>query len=280
MCGWPRSLSFALACALLAAVGGALLATGCGTLSAPPAETTLAAGGAAELDARTREAIAAVEKAPQDLDALLAAAQYLLFAADLRVQRATVDWLRAHAQATRAEVLAAGDQVPDDVRAAVVSLCTRGLEFADRAAGLAPKDVRARMHQALHVSLLAWANGPARSLFAGYGPKLVKAIDAAVALDPAHDGASPLRLSGRFRGEAPWPYGDLAAAETSLARAVELAPCLLNELFYGDVLARRDRVDAAAAQWRAALAAPADESTRWSGELLREEARARLAATH
>lgn len=270
MRGRRRSRSSVLACALAAA--------GCGTLSAPPAETTLAGDGEAELDRVTRDAIAAVDRAPEDRDALLAATRLLFLAADLRLQRATVDWLRAHAQATRAELLAAGDRVPDDVRAAIVSLCTRGLELADRVAALAPDDVRARMHQALHVSLLAWANGAARSLFAGYGSKLVKAIDDAVALDPAYDGAAPLRLSGRFRSEAPWPYGDVAAGETSLARAVELAPCLVNHLFYGDVLARRGRTDAALEQWRAAIAAADDDSTRWSGELLREQARARLAA--
>ncbi len=248
-------------------------------LSAPPAETTLASAATGdELSVQTREAIAAADRAPADVEAAVAASRWLFLAADLRLQRATVAWLTAHPDATRAEVLAADDQLADDVRTEIASLCTRGLEFADRAAQAAERDVRAKLHQALHVSLLAWANGPARSLFAGYGPKLVKAIDAAVALDPAYDGAAPLRLSGRFRGKAPWPYGDLPAAEKALARAVELAPGVVNQLFFGDVLWRLERRADAEAQWRAAAAARDDESVRWSGELLRSQARARLQA--
>jgi len=261
-------------------VVAALLAAGGCALSAPPAATTLAAtnpGDLAELDGRTRQALALAEQAPADVDAAIAASRWLFLAADLRLQRATVAWLAAHPEASRAEVLAADDQVADDVRSEIASLCTRGLQLADTAAQMRADDVRVRLHQALHVSLLAWANGPARSLFAGFGPKLVKAIDAAVALDPAHDGAAPLRLAGRFRGKAPWPYGDLAAAEQALARAVQLAPGIVNHLFYGDVLARLDRIDAANVQWQAAAAAAADETTQWSAELLRTQVRERLA---
>lgn len=269
-----RALGSVRRCAL----AFALAAPAC-TLSAPPAETTLdRANGSDVLDERTRAALAAAERAPDDVEALVAASHWLFLAADLRLQTATVDWLRAHPAAARGDVLLADDALGDDVRTAIASLCTRGLELADRAAASAQNDVRVRLHQALHVSLLAWANGPARSLFAGYGPKLVKAIDAAVALDAAHDGASPLRLAGRFRGKAPWPYGDLAAAEKALARAVEIAPGVVNHLFYGDVLARLSRDEAAQAQWQAAVAAPADESTRWSAACLREQARARLAS--
>jgi hypothetical protein len=260
---------------------GALAA--CGTLSAPPAEQTLGANpvadtATADLDQRTQQALAAVAQFPDDVAALVEASRFLFLAADRRLQQATVAWLAAHPAVARAEVLVADDQLGDDVRTGIASLCTRGLEFADRAAALAPNDVRARLHQALHLSLLAWANGPARSLFAGYGPKLVAAIDAAVAIDPAHDGAAPLRLSGRFRSKAPWPYGDLAAAEKSLLRAVELAPGIVNHLFCGDVLQLRDRPDAAEVQWRAAVAAAADDGTRWSVAPLRALAQARLAS--
>lgn len=251
---------------------------GC-ALSAPPAATTLAAAASSEgPDEQARQALAAAERSPDDVELAIAASHWLFLAADLRLQRATAEWLLAHPAATRGEVLVADDQLPAEVRTAIASLCARGLELADHVAPTALADVRVRLHQALHLSLLAWANGPARSLFAGYGPKLVKAIDAAVALDPAHDGASPLRLSGRFRGKAPWPYGDLAAAETSLARAVQLAPGLVNHLFYGDVLARLERTEAAEAQWRAAVAAADDDATRWSGDCLRQQARARLAS--
>lgn len=254
---------------------GLLVAAGC-ALSAPPAEATLGAVGATdELDEQTRAALTVAGSTGADVATLVTASHWLFLAADLRLQRATAEWLAAHPAASRAEVLAADDQVGDDVRTAIASLCTRGLELADRAATTSPDDVAVRLHQALHVSLLAFANGPARSLFAGYGPKLVAAIDKAVAIDPTHDGAAPLRLSGRFRGKAPWPYGDLAAAEKALTRAVEVAPGLVNHLFLGDVLARQQRDEAALVQWRAALAAPTDASTRWAAEFLRRQAQAR-----
>ncbi len=251
-------------------------------LSAPPADDTLrpvaATAAADDIEALTQQALAAARASPTDAGLQVAAAQRLFQAAELRMQQASVAWLRAHADATLAQVLAADDQADDDVRRAVVSLCTTGLECADRAAELAKDDVGARLHQALHLSLLAWANGPARALMAGYGPKLAKATDAAVALAAGHDGAAPLRLQGRFRSQAPWPYGDLPAAVQALQTAVQQAPSVVNHLFLGDALHKQGKRDDARAQWLAASTAKADESTRWSAELLREQARARLAA--
>lgn len=272
MRGWP----------LLAL--GTLSGLGACALSAPPAEATLAAprpAGAdtgAELDRLTERAIEAARAAAGDIDLQVAAAACLFQAADLRLQQATVQWLDAHPEAIRSEVLSAEDQIVDPARSEILSLCTTGLEFADRAAAAAPQHVGALLHQGLHLSLIAWANGPARSLFAGYGPRLVKAIDAALALDPGFDHGAPLRLQGRFRGKAPWPYGDLAAAKSALARAVALASVPVNHLFYGDVLAASGDSAAAEAQWALAIEAPADDSTRWSAELLRELARRRLGA--
>ncbi len=263
---------------VLAVVALLAIAVAC-ALSAPPAEATLAA--AADGEQRIGDALARAEAAPHDAAAQVDAAAALLQAADLRLQRAVGVWLAAHPGATLAQVLDADDQVPDDVRTAIVSLCTRGLALAERADASASTQRRARLLQALHVSLLAWANGPARALLAGYGPRAVRAIDAAVAAartDEAADGAGALRLAGRFRDRAPWPYGDRELAERTLARAVELAPVVANLLFHGDVLARSQRAADAEAAWRAAATAPADPLGEWSAELLREQARARLRA--
>jgi len=246
-------------------------------LSAPPADTTLTTV-TGDLDELARQALAAATAAPDDATAQILAATRLFQAADLRMQRATVAWLDAQRDADRAAVLAADDQLGDDVRRDIVSLCTEGLACAERAAAARPNEVAARLHVALHVSLLAWANGPARSLVAGYGGRLVKEVDAALAIDPKFDGGAPLRLSGRFRSKAPWPYGDLPAATKDLARAVEIASVPVNHLFLGDAEFVAKNVAAAEAQWRLAITAPADESTKWSAELLRELARRRLAS--
>jgi len=265
-----------------------LAVSGC-ALSAPPAETFLggASGsadagadgaGLAALDREAGEALAASKQRPDDADLALRAAAVLFQAADLRLQRGVLAFLDAHPDASIGAVRTADDDVADAVRTEVLSLCTDGLAAADRAAASRPQDVAVQLHRALHLSLIAWANGPARSLFAGYGGKLVAAIDAAVAADPAFDHAAPLRLQGRFRAQAPWPYGDLPQARQALARAVELAPIAINLLFSGDALWVGGDRDAAAAQWQLASAADGDESTRWSTPLLRELARRRLAA--
>lgn len=259
------------------------LAAAC-ALSAPPPESTLApqtsAGDATgiELDALTNDALRAARALPDDPAAQLAAAARLFQAADLRLQRATVAWLAANPDADRATVLAAEDRLGDDVRREIVSLCTEGLACAERAAKTRSADVAVSLYTGLHVSLLAWANGPARSLVAGYGGRLVAAIDAALAADAAFDNGSPLRLQGRFRSKAPWPYGDVPVATKALARAVEIAPLPVSLLFHGDALAAAGDTPGAEAQWRLVADAKADDSTRWSADLMRELARRRLAA--
>lgn len=256
-----------------------LLALGACALSARPVDETLAGGSSAdELHELVQRSLGEVQQHPEDVAASVAASRCLFQLADRTLQSATTAWLRGHADASLAEVLAADDQVEAAVRDDVVSLCTRGLELANVAAAKAPENVAVRLHQALHLSLLAWANGPARSLMAGYGPKMVAAIDEALRLDAAHDGGAPLRLQGRFRGQAPWPYGDVPKAKESLQKACELASLPVNHLFLGDVLHKAGEGEAARAAWVRAVDAPADESTRWSAELLRELARARLAA--
>lgn len=262
-----------------AATAGLLLLLGACALSARPVDETLGSAAVGdELRELVQRALAEVERHPDDPALAIAASQCLFQLADRTLQQASTAWLRNHADAGLAEVLAADDQVEAKVRDDVVSLCTRGLDLANAAAAKTPDDVAARLHQALHLSLLAWANGPARSLMAGYGPKLVAAIDEALRLDAAHDGGAPLRLQGRFRGQAPWPYGDVPKAKESLQKACELASLPVNHLFFGDVLQKAGESDAARAQWKRAVEASADESTRWSAELLRELARARLAA--
>lgn len=262
-----------------AASSGLLLVLGACALSARPVDETLGSAVVGdELHELVQRALAEAAQHPDDAALAIAASRRLFQLADRTLQQASTAWLRDHAEANLAEVLAADDQVEAVVRDDVVSLCTRGLELANAAAASRPDDPAARLHQALHLSLLAWANGPARSLMAGYGPKMVAAIDEALRLDAAHDGGAPLRLQGRFRGQAPWPYGDVPKAKESLQKACELASLPVNHLFLGDVLHKAGEGEAARAAWDRAVGAPADESTRWSAELLRELARARLAA--
>ena len=262
---------------------------GC-ALSAPPVDAVLAradagadggpapATAAAELDALAQQALAASAAAPVDAELALRATAALFQAADLRLQRASLALLDAAPDADLATVTSVDDRVTDPARTEILSLCTAGLDAADRALRQRPGDVGAHLHRGLHLSLIAWANGPARSLFAGYGGQLTAAIDAAVAAAPEFDHGAPLRLQGRFRSKAPWPYGDAALAQASLRRCVALAPIAVNQLFLGDALWFAGDRDGARAAWQAAAAADGDESTRWSNSLLQELARRRLAA--
>jgi hypothetical protein len=263
-----------------------LVVAGC-ALTAPPRDALPDGGdaaggefasGSALLDRRASEALAASEQRPDDADAALAAASLLFQAADLRLQLGSLAALDALAEADLEDVLGADERVDDAVRAGVLGQCSAGLAAVDRAAALRPDDVAVQLQRGLHLSLIAWANGPARSLLAGHGPKLVGAIEAAVVLDPRFDHGAPLRLQGRFRGKAPWPYGDVELARSSLERACELAPIAVNHLFLGDVLWSAGDAEGARRQWLAATTAAGDESTRWSLAALQELARRRLAA--
>ena len=247
----------------------------CGTLDAAPAATVLSGD---DLEAQAAAALSRADADPADLAAALQASQLLFCAADLRLQRAQLAWLDAHPDADLAAILVADDHLPADAVAGILSLCSAGLAAAERVVAGRPDDVAARLHVALHLSLVAWANGPMRSLFAGFGPRLVEAIGAAVTKEPLFDGGAPLRLQGRFRGRAPWPYGDLVLARRSLEQATAAHPIVVNELFLGDVLLAAGERDAARAAWLRATGAADDASTRWSAELLRELARRRLGA--
>ncbi len=270
-------LSLLPACALDAPRVDDVLAADSPGPAAPLAAATVADGARlqADLDATARAAVAAAEAQPADVALALHAARTLFQAADLRMQRASLEIAQAAKHLN--VVLGADDAVGGRARSEILGLCTAGLVHAERAATAHAQSVDARLQVALHVSLIAWANGPTRALMAGYGNRLAREAEAAVQLDPAFDSAGPLRLLGRFRGKAPWPVGDQAQAKESLTRAVELAPIALNWLFLGDVLeGAGDRAGARAA-WEQALTAPADASTAASLPWHRELARRRLA---
>jgi tetratricopeptide (TPR) repeat protein len=272
-----RRAAWALA-ALLAACGVApapadqVLA---GASATAPANEPDPASAQDQLDAAARAAVAAAAAAPADPQLALAAAMTLFRSADLRLLRATCT--AAAAAPDLAAVLRADDRLDDAVRAEVLGLCQDGLAFAERAQAAAP-GVAGHLAIALHLSLLAWAKGPARALLAGQGPRLLREIDAAVAADPTFDGGAPLRLSGRCRAKAPWPVGDRAAARVALQRAVEISPVAIHWLFLGDLLAADGDLAAALPAWQKAAVGPADAGTAAALPWLHELARRRVAA--
>ncbi|MBL8900239.1 MAG: hypothetical protein JNM84_21590 [Planctomycetes bacterium] len=264
------------ACALSADPVDEVLQKPAGNPAAAP--TTIEARLAA-LDARCSTALEAARSQANDAPLALAAARLLFEAADLRFQIATLAVLDAEKPSELAEVLTADDRVDSAAQTAILSLSTEGLALAERALEQREDAVEAQLLRALHLSFVAWANGPTRSLFAGYGPKLVAAIDRAVQLDAQHDGGAPLRLQGRFRSKAPWPYGDLDVAREALLRASELAPVPVTLLFLGDLHEARGERELALAAWKRASKAEPDVSTQASAAEIRELAHRRLRAS-
>lgn len=258
-----------------------LALAGC-ALDAPPAERLLLDSPAspettAEIDRQAREALERSKAKPDDVELALQSSALLFAAADARMQRASLLLLGDEPKEPEA-VIRVDDRIGDPARTEILSLCRSGLDAAERAVKLAPESANAHLHLGLHLSLVAWANGPARSAFAGYGSRLVDAIARAVALDPAFDHASPLRLQGRFRSQAPWPYRDREVARAALERAVELAPVVVNHLFLGDACWLDNDLGGARLHWEAATKAEGTAATSASDSLLRELAKKRLEA--
>lgn len=235
----------------------------------------------------TTAAVAAFRAAPTDAARAVEAARVLFAAADRTVQQELVssgEELLRH-DADVAAVLANEAGLPATIRERVLSLASVGAEAAQAAvdvlqerAAPAAEQAEANVLLALHLSFVAWANGPMRSLFAGYGGRITAAMERALELDRHWDHGAPLRLDGRFRAQAPWPLRDLDRAQRLLQEAVATAPLPLHHLFYGDLLFVRGDVEGAVQQWQLAIAAEPDESTRDVAEFHRELARLRLRA--
>ena len=240
-------------------------------------------------DQRSIAAVQAFRSDPNNAVLALDAARSLFGLVDGIVQQALLDELRALPSPDVDELLAADRVLPAQVRDRVVTLATTGAEAAQAAvtvladapglgADQAAACVDAQLHLALHLSFLAWANGPVASLMSGHAGRISKAMDAAIALDPEFDHCAPLRLKGRFLARAPWPVGDQLAARKLLTRAAQSAPTPIHHLFLGDLLYELSERDIAVQQWQSVLSAEPDSATAAVAALHREMARLRLLA--
>jgi tetratricopeptide (TPR) repeat protein len=272
----------------MAALLGSLLAA-CSLAPAP-----IASALREDRDQSCIAAVAAFRANPDNVALALAASRSLFALADEAVQQALLDEARTLASPDGNALLAIDQVMPASIRDRILSLATTGaeaaqsavtvLEDASKPAGLdsgasaATARVDAQVLLALHLSFVAWANGPVASLMSGNAKRITKAMDAAIALDPEFDHGAPLRLKGRFLARAPWPVGDRKAARTLLARAVQLAPMPIHHLFLGDLLFELGEPDAAVEQWQAVATATADQTTAAVAPLHREMARLRLQA--
>ncbi len=176
-------------------------------------------------------------------------------------------------------LLVAGEEIPAERRATLLSLAREGAAFAESATRLDPTRVEGHLALGLNLTIQAIAEGGMNALVQGLPGKIRDAVDKAVAADRLHDGAGPLRLEGRFFTNVPWPLRDLPRAERALLDAEAHAPGAFVHLFLGDLRWRQGRGPEAREAWsRAATASPAP-GLRLFDPLASAEARQRLAST-
>lgn len=256
-----------------------VLSFGACSLTAPSADEVLREDDA---DAACRDAIAAFRAAPDDVGQALETARLLFAASDRSVQQAFVDRVESLEDPSVDDVLAVEDELPDSVAERVLGLATTGAEAAqavvDAADATDEPSAEPNVLLAQHLSFVAWANGPMRSLMAGYGGRIEAAMERALEADPEWDHGAPLRLRGRFLAEAPWPLRNRDESLELLQRATDSYPMPIHHLFLGDLLHDRGDADGALAQWRQVLTSEPDETTAPIAPLHRRLAELRIDA--
>ncbi|MEO0660445.1 MAG: hypothetical protein AAFZ87_02805 [Planctomycetota bacterium] len=198
---------------------------------APPGRAELVAYAERQIDAydaSCRGCLAAAEAEDADYDALMTASRALIFNADLRIQLDAVQRIDPAAPGDVEGVIFAEDKASSELRSEIRSLARSSRDFAARALELREGDGPARLFRALGDGLYLWSLGPMQALTSSSIRTLPGRVKRLAKDDPTLEGASPLRLEGRFATRAPWPYRDRDAAIGILERACEAAPLPIN----------------------------------------------------
>lgn len=227
-------------------------------------------------DAACRERLETAQRDGATYDELMEASRALVFNADLRIQAHLAFRFDPAALPDPTALIDAEDDVPGDLKDQVRSLAKSSKQLADRALKLRPNDPAGRLFSTLGSGLSLWSMGPLQALMNGAATTLPKRIRSLAEDHPAFEGASPLRLKGRFQSRAPSPFKDRQGGVASLELAVEAAAIPLNLLFLGDACWLAGDREGAIAAWDRATRARADAETEAASPLLREIARLRV----
>lgn len=207
---------------------------------------------------------------------LMAASRALILNADLRLQ-STLALQAGSGPTPPPEVLIdLEDDVSGELKSEIRSLATGSAGFAQRALALRPGDPAAELFSTLGTGLRLWSLPTLQALASGAATTLPGQIKRLAAAAPDFEGASPLRLKGRFQSRAPWPFKDLEGGRDTLAAAVDAAPIPLNLLFLGDAHWLCGEEESARERWRQATSAPADAETEGAAPFIRSIAGRRL----
>ncbi len=231
------------------------------------------------LDSRCRELLPTAREEDATYEELMAASRALVFNADLRIQTDVALRFDPENLPKTSALIDAEDDVPSALKGEVRSLAQESRDLADRALKLRPGDAAADLFNTLGIGLSLWTMGPFQALTNGAATTLPRRIKQVAEEHPEFEGASPLRLKGRFASRAPWPYKDKAAGVEALERAVEIGPIPLNLLFLGDAYWINGNEEAAIATWERGAVANADLETEISSPFLREICRLRSLST-
>ncbi len=204
------------------------------------------------------------------------AARALAFNADLRIQSDLAFRFDPADLPQPGALIDGEDNVSSELKGEVRSLAKSSKGLADRALKMRADDPGAWLFSTLGAGLFLWSLGPLEAITSGGATSLPKKIKALADAHPDFEGASPLRLKGRFQSRAPWPYKDKSGGVETLEKAVEVAPIPLNLLFLGDAYWINGQQADAVAAWERATRADADKETMIAAPLLREIARLRV----
>lgn len=232
-------------------------------------------------DERCNGLLDALDEAGEDAtyEQLIEASRALVFNADLRIQNDVAFRFEPDDLPDVEVLIGAEDDVSSELKSDVRSLAKSSRDLAAEALERREGDPAGRLFSTLGTGLFLWSLGPLEALANGAATTLPRRVKSLAEDHPEFEGASPLRLKGRFQSRAPWPYKDVDGGVETLTRAVEVAPIPLNLLFLGDAHWLDGSPEPARDAWRRAMRADADEETKAAAPALREIARLRLLAS-
>lgn len=146
----------------------------------------------------------------------------------------------------------------------------KGVQFAGRAARVAPQSVEGHFWLGVNLALSATLENPLSAL------RLVlrarRELERAARLDPAYHDAGPLRVLGRLEHKLPrWlPGGGKGRARAHFERAIEIAPAnTVTRLYFAELLLDTGATDQARAHLEAILSTPHNPA--WAFEIKRDQ---------
>lgn len=267
------------ACASTPAIDDVLADTGTVSTSRGPTRGELGEQAAGRLTTSTdacRPLLDAARSEDADYETLMLASNALMLNADLRLQAALAFQFDPQDLPSPMELIDGENDLPGALKSEIRSLSKSSRELAERALDLRPDDPGARMLSAFGLSLVLWSLSPLQAAAHGGVGTLAGSVAWLASKHPGFEAAAPLRLQGRFRSRAPWPYANRKLGVTSLESAVERAPVPLNLLFLGDAYWIVDRTEEAVAAWERATTAETGDGPQDSAPLVRESARLRV----